>query len=645
MATAQTMRFKLDAALVTDPLNWKETQITVNRDEDTDGIVWEVSSEYVFGNRNSGAYSTLRTAYDADPCDSFDFELEYACGGAALSTLWEGVLYVADIEWNLRRCEARAKITDTSYIAKIQANRGIKVLIGVGRSKNDVSYTGATQQSIALFRPDTGTYPGGYNVEAYTVADALEDIVAFCTDDTVTFTNNVTELDSLVLMTGEAMNNHTSGIDYPPEISFDDLFSEIKKLYPIGFKIDTSLATPDFVVDSLDDLYDTTSAVSITNTRWVTESVLTERLYDRVRIGSTTTQKDESGTYQWPALRWISQKQESFHLAGQCNTANAFDLLNTILIFDSNVVERVVMGVVSGPKVTDFDDDTFIIETDLPGTSQAKQSDVFSPGSVPVVYNRELANDKVAPRYEGVIPNDLLLFLGSGNDYCDVERTASTTHAATASVILFPVDYDTENSDPGGNFDNTPGNYDYTAPQNGVYGVTTMCRVDAITRTASSGDPVITIRIKRFDSGATLRATFADSATVTGSFLEFNFQPPAFYMDASDYFQVEYEVAWDGGGPFVGSTFDINGGTMEVVEAVTGGGIYATFDIDDARIISYEFECPLAQSDWDTIFANQEQAITVTLPDSSTKKMWILSMDYDLYFKKARFKCVTTKNT
>ena len=55
MALSHTWNFKFDTIQYTDALNWKETQIQLNREEDTDGIVWRVSGEFVF-NKKNGAW-------------------------------------------------------------------------------------------------------------------------------------------------------------------------------------------------------------------------------------------------------------------------------------------------------------------------------------------------------------------------------------------------------------------------------------------------------------------------------------------------------------------------------------------------------------------------------------------------------------
>jgi len=634
------IQFKLNTVITTAPRNWKDLEITISRDDITNGLLRTFTSSLEwFG----AAYDILRTAKDLDFCDSVTCEIEIKKTlTGSFTTLFEGTIFLTDIVWNHLKCVANAAVEDDSFTAKIANNRQIQVGIGISRSKNDVDYSGsfqATNQVIDFFIPSTGVYPASLvDVECYTAAEVLEDIVRFCTDDTMTFTNNVTALDILCICTGAAINDAGTEVNRP-FISFDEWFSEVGKKYNIGFSIDDSGPTPDFVLDTLDNIYAAATSHTFTNVREIDERIDRSLLYSKVIVGG---EEDELAG-SWPNIRYFNHKGEEYHLEGICNTDNVLNLESQWII-SSNVIELIVDGVVAASKIDTFDEDIFLIDTDLPGGSRATDFDNFNLTIAPFNYNNLLTNREVIPRFQGVIFSSLIIFLGDGNDGFEATKTVSTPDTAPLTVIA-RVDYDNEISDPNVNYDNAVGQFHYTAPVDGFYRFSCSIDVSNVVINALEGvslDVQLTQQRRPSGGGAPFELK-SDSQIITTS-QTVTFEPTGFFLEALE--EVNITVTVDDTGPGPGTnSYDLDGGTFKTTEVETGGGTFETFDPDDARVLFFDFPVPLPLADFETIAASPTEKLVFNISRSGTTKGgWIKELKYLVYDKRAEISIITTHN-
>ena len=106
--------FLLDSVSKDAPANLRDLEIKYERDEDLKGVLRSVSSEIEWV---GSAYSYLRSEYDTAYCGEIDAEIQFACSGT-LATLYEGKIFLSDIEWDRFRCVAKTEILeDTAEIS------------------------------------------------------------------------------------------------------------------------------------------------------------------------------------------------------------------------------------------------------------------------------------------------------------------------------------------------------------------------------------------------------------------------------------------------------------------------------------------------------------------------------------------------
>ena len=611
-------QFKLDTTVVQTPKGWADMVQVIEREKELNAVLIRSNTEFIW---IYDGYDYLKDQFDtASVCGTVDVEVEYKCAGSdSYADFFTGTIFVSDIEFNLDTCEAKARISEANFSSLLRNNKKIPFHLDVGRSKSDTSITAPTNRLIDLFNPQTAAYTFN-DVESYTVGDALGFLVDALSDGDLQAASTLFDTggdhEGLMVCKGSAIINAGS-TSHAPHISFEGIYGELKTKYNLGIWIDTTTSPPTINVEEEGDVFTGDSGVVIRNITDLKQSLDTNRLYSVVRIGTTTTQAD-NGVFAFPDITFFSHKEEKFHLLYDCNTDKELNLAGGYVI-DSNVIEDLVVN-----AATTNADDIFLIETDHPSTDDATQYDDFAAAGTPMVYNVGLTNRDIMERWENGIPSSIAQYLGDGNDGFEAVRTATTNHTAPLAAVL--VDYDTENSDPNNNFDNTATNYKYTAPSNGFYRFKVTQVIDNFSSTPSGGSVSVFLRIRQFDSGGTpivtKEGTFIVAATTT-----LIYEPPGFYMDATDYVQVYIE--WGNPAPFIINA-DRNGGQFESTQVETGGGIYRTFDIEDFRAILYKFEAPLPLADFITLRDDPRKSLKINPGNDSADDIvcWIEQLQY-----------------
>ena len=186
--------------------------------------------------------------------------------------------------------------------------------------------------------------------------------------------------------------------DKTASISFNDLFKEVDKKYPIGFTVITgSDGRPTIKIENADYFYGTGNSITIQNIEDLSESFDNEILYSKVIFGGTTA--DYNATlHSFGQVQFLGFKEEEYHLTGECNIDKALDLKGEYIV-DTNIIEEMVQTNTSSDT---YDDDTFFVECryyDATTVQAIAYEDLVTNAATPAYYNGMFANNKVAERY------------------------------------------------------------------------------------------------------------------------------------------------------------------------------------------------------------------------------------------------------
>jgi hypothetical protein len=191
-------RVYLDTVLVDEPIGLSDIEITIERDAEIRGLLVKFTSELGF---IGSGYDALITKRDEGIVTITDVLIQYQDSGV-WKDLFEGIIFTADISYNLTKKIATATVEDNSFTARINNNKNIDASFDVGKSKNGEVITAVTPVDIDFFDPvdnlATYFYP---DIKCYKVFDCFRFIIDFMTDGNVGFESDFFDTGVMVTAT------------------------------------------------------------------------------------------------------------------------------------------------------------------------------------------------------------------------------------------------------------------------------------------------------------------------------------------------------------------------------------------------------------------------------------------------------------
>ena len=390
-------RFFLDNNQVSDPVNWEDFTETIEYDATIKGILpkYELKLNFV-----GGGYEYLYSKrVELGFCQIIELRVEFACSDGTFKPLLEGYINIARCKFNLNKCFVECDVLDNNYGALIYNNKGIKANLGADVSKTGVPITKAIVNKIKFFDPDTGLYPSNPDArECVTIYEAFKFLIAFMTDGKVAFDSSLfsgtLNGTNFYILTGKSIRNNTGGL---PEISFEELFTEVYKKFNIAFTIKIKNGIPTMVIDPIDYIYSGASGIQLENIDDFKESFNPEKLYSGVTLGGTTTDYDNAIHSFFPR-QFFSFNEEQYYFQNQCNLDKILDLKGDWIV-DSNIIQEVAYLF---PTDTTYDSDIFFVEgfqlTFPYVNAKIYWNNIF--GSQSRYYNKQLLNVDVSGRFD-----------------------------------------------------------------------------------------------------------------------------------------------------------------------------------------------------------------------------------------------------
>ena len=657
-------RFYFDGNEVQDPINWDDFEENIVRDETIKGLLPRYDVKLNF---NGGGYDYLYSLKKSNGfCNLVSLRVDFKCGDN-YETILNGYIPISDCKFNRNKCIAECQIIDDNYGARIYNNKSIKTDLIAGKSKNAVDITPATQYNVTLFIPSTGVDIATPRTGIF-VYDAFRYLVDFMTDGLVgfesdyldkTLNTSITNAKNMMLFLGEELRIPSQ--DKSATISFKDLFAEVDKRYPIGFTIiKGSDGRPTIKIEDADYFYNSGNSITISDITDLDESFDNEQLYSNVLFGGTTADYN-AAIHSFGQVKFLGFKEEEYFLTGECNIDKALDL-QTTFITDSNIIEELIYTNTSN---TDYDEDTFIIEIRTPLTSTVLPVFAinFITNSLPLFYNPNLTNNKIAERYN--LQGDIAQYLGGNYVGFRASTTfsyyfANHTNAGSLTPVVsqsstVKVPFNDATTAP--NY-NTAGQYStvtyrYTSPQDGQYNFGAVFTVSSDTPT---GDPLdlnrvwnITMKFRRYNSSNTLlednwvafiiNTTGGGIETRTGSGSNLLFLANGDYVEMWVTIQSipkNYLIPSNGQFYIAGEFF--------TEATVTGGGIYEESDPKDYFVSKLEFNRPLSYEAYKTLKLDLSKSMIVNHDGQTNSTAWIRKIDRKLSTGETKFELISNLN-
>lgn len=622
-------RFYLDNTLVKDPLNWDEFTETIERDSEIKGLLPRYDVKLTF---SSDAYQYLYSQLQSNGyCQLVQIDIDFKCS-TGYKRILTGYIFISDCKFNVTKCTVDCQVTDNNYGAKIYNNKSIKAYLNSGLSKNGSTITSCAYDDVFMFTPSTGLYLGT-TVRGYKVWDAFRFLVDFMSDGTLgfesTFLTTISgqfEPEGLRIATGYELRVFDQSSF--PFISFQDLFKEIDKKYPLGFTIINVAGVPILKIENADYFYNTTSILNISAINDLQESFNNEILYSSIKLGDTSA-VDSDGTHSYNQIRFFNFLAEEYHLQGQCNIDKVLDLTGNF-IYDTNIIEGLVATDTANES---FDDEIILFQTyNNSGTQLASQTVDPTSGNLPFYYNSNLTNNEVASRYnlQGNIAlylgNNDDLFLASNNLIQDMSLEFAGFGMGTlynTSVIFFQNDSTAPNFDTNNRYNTAT--YRYTSPANGVYTFNSSVIVNWFELFGAN----IYHAFNVYNASNVLQQTIYSPIYFfppsTGTFYNSTFSGACtVYLPSGFYVEVHLGVFLPvSASPSLINDFKVQpNSTFSCVASINGGGVYQTNQPADYFVSRFEFSKALSNDKYETIKNDLSKALTLN-DGTFDRKVWI----------------------
>lgn len=657
-------KFYLNNQIVSDPINWSDFTETIERDDTIKGVLPKYEQKLSF---SGGGYTYLYEQKRVNGfCDLVELRVDQQIKGV-FETVLNGLIFISDCEFNLSKNIVECPVQDNNYSAMIYNNKSIELFLDSTLSKNGVQIPACENKNVIFFTPSTGN--DAATIKCYPVWSVFKYIIQFISDNKIDFESDYldylqsqsggNEQRGLVITTGAMLRSSTN--NKSPKVSFDGLFKEVCRKFPIAFTVLTqNNGRPLIKIEQEDSLFGEDSGVVINNIEDLVESINSELLYSEIEIGGTTATYNSSIHTIPDTYRMFFQK-ESYYFKTKCNIDKKLDL-TTKFICDSNIIEELVATNTSNNS---YDDEVFLVQVQynsgILGTRAIKQS--LGNNLAPFYYNPDLTNSNSAKNFN--IYSDLTQYIYSN----DIGFQATKTSGYQAAYHVYPADYSLDitgrlitrcsvpvlvtfeddstppNNDPANNY---TANSRYTAPSPGHYYFKSALIIRMQTYAGYTNPNVkvnFTITLRRYNSANVLQESFSN---VSGgnSFATFHevystgqkFLLEAertFFMQAGDYVQVYFSwcsIPW--------KAYDINGyyngspsGARAEILAIPDTYFKTLSTESNGTLVSasnsqyypgnLRFEYPLTQEKYSILKSDLSKSLTVNHKANSNKTGWI----------------------
>lgn len=392
------------------------------------------------------AYEYIKSVYDSSYCGTIECDV-YFCD----ELVHTGIIFVSEAVFDLVKCVVNVAVSDNGYIAKIKNKGEQKYYLDVGSSSNGTSITTASSVNIAMHTVTTGASIA--NRECYRIDEALGFLVRAMSDDTVDYTSDFFGSGgdgyNYVLVTG--LELRSPGSNPAPQVSFKELWADLRALFNLRASFEVISNTQTMRIEPYAYWRGGGETAAFDSLTSLTEQVDADKIYSTVECGSAKfrTATDDTPNTSYGGNIAITWDQSVYNVRGDCVTDNTLDLTVKHHIIDSNSIENAINGNET------YDRENFIIETD--GTDSL-QFNTLGDGNA--YYNKSINNNNVLQRWATRIHND---------SFANLTATSAAFEAVSTSATTGTPWYDSELSDPGGNYDETTFPGIYTIPSDGIY--------------------------------------------------------------------------------------------------------------------------------------------------------------------------------
>jgi hypothetical protein len=631
---AAELKFLIDGLDRGQPLNPEDFGITINEDDSIGARIVSYDADLIFGGDVfTYLYTKLATS---GYCELVRVNVQYLCTSGTWLELINGYIIATEATFMLDRCEVKTQVYDESFSTKINNNKAIPFSMDLTLSKNGALITPPTKYQLWVFtpQPTVSFYPPAFG---YTVYDVFKHLIACMSDGLIDFDSNYfaanyPQNEVLFYTSGESIRIKQ---DVEVLASFETLYNALRLKLNLGLGIEKqSNGRPLLRIEQASYFQQSTPSVNLYDQPDIEMKFDTKRLYQAAQFGNDLVleagQCDNGDTpCEFVQTPFRGFRDEKFGFIGECNTSNVLQLKTSDIVFDTNVIQDIVVF-----NNTGYDTNGVVIMANWDGfygafTARAKIYDPYGIGNA--IYNGNFTNEFVSANWLSGFPNSLESFLQPFNPTTTVFLARATVDtqcwtvdddqfysyaAATATFLNYP----NEITDAGNNFSGST----YVVPFTGIYTFNAKIQLDGLSLV--TGNKIGFASIKHYD------AADADIQTIDGPQITspaINFSEltvtATIVCNAGDLVRTDASVKIVNPGPAATQCVlfqwtDIPSGTVYRTE-FSGSGLPLTpttlepVDINDVQTYLYKFNRPLTMAEINAITSETSKPILLGRKD------------------------------
>jgi hypothetical protein len=633
---AAELKFLIDGLDRGQPLNPEDFGITINEDDSIGARIVSYDAELIFGGDVfTYLYTKLATS---GYCELVRVNVQYLCTSGTWLELINGYIIATEATFMLDRCEVKTQVYDESFSTKINNNKAIPFSMDLTLSKNGALITPPTKYQLWVFtpQPTVSFYPPAFG---YTVYDVFKHLIACMSDGLIDFDSNYfaanyPQNEVLFYTSGESIRIKQ---DVEVLASFETLYNALRLKLNLGLGIEKQInGRPLLRIEQASYFQQSTPSVNLYDQPDIEMKFDTKRLYQAAQFGNDLVleagQCDNGDTpCEFVQTPFRGFRDEKFGFIGECNTSNVLQLKTSDIVFDTNVIQDIVVF-----NNTGYDTNGVVIMANWDGfygafTARAKIYDPYGIGNA--IYNGNFTNEFVSANWLSGFPNSLESFLQPFNPATTVFLARATVDtqcwtvdddqfysyaAATATFLNYP----NEITDTGNNFSGST----YVVPFTGIYTFNAKIQLDGLSLV--TGNKIGFASIKHYD------AADADIQTIDGPQITspaINFSEltvtATIVCNAGDLVRTDASVKIVTPGPSATQCVlfqwtDIPSGTVYRTE-FSGSGLPLTpttlepVDINDVQTYLYKFNRPLTMAEINAITSETSKPILLGRKDDA----------------------------
>ena len=657
---ASELKFLIDGIDRGQPLNPEDFGINISEDDSIGARITSFDNELIFGGDVFGyLYNKLATS---GYCELVRVSVQYICASGTWEKLVDGYIVVTECNFILDRCQVKTKLYDETFSTKINNNKSIPFSLRLTASKNGTPITPPAFQLLYVYNPGVSFYTEP--AWAYTIYDTFAHLVNCMSDglvdfDSTYFAASYPQNDVLFYTNGQSIR-----IKAGSEIlaTFEGLYNALRSKLNLGMGFEKQAnGRPLLRIEPIAYFQQSTPSSNLYDQPEIEMQFDTSKLYQAAEFGNELyLEVGQCNNGETPCefvqTPFRGFRDETFGFAGQCNTSNILNLKTSEIIFDTNLIQDIVVF-----NNTGYDTNGVVIIANWDGTyfagsATSRGYDPYGVGNS--IYNGPFTNEYVSANWLSGYPNSLESFFEGFNPITAtgtlrfdntlaniILNTFSVVNAPTLNTLSGMLAHYFIWLDPIVNPSNftqpVPGTYEYYKVANpGIYtvnaGLVLGEYLDPSTNTpiAFAAGRGVALMIKRFDAGLNLletRQIGGSDPAAPGQPAWYEINNEVFVCEAGDYIAIDIGVQATATAPLpnvlqpflrFGSGFQ-NTSLPSAFSYFSVIGVPFTpqtlepVDINDVQTYLYKFKRPLTMAEINAITSETSKPILLGRKDDA----------------------------